>query len=110
MRIVAPLFLYILLTTGFADLALADPAVSLGVSPAVSKEIRVSVKGMVCAFCAQGITKKFKREPSVSHVEVSLEKKFVTIETKGNEDLSDEKINQILKDSGYSVERIERQK
>ena len=72
------------------------------------KEIKVSVKGMVCAFCAQGITKKLKAESSVSQVEVSLEKKLVTIETKKNADLTDEKINQILKDSGYTVDRIER--
>ena len=75
---------------------------------AFAKEVKVSVKGMVCAFCAQGITKKFKAEPAVSKVDVSLEKKIVTIDLKDGQDISDEKINSILTDSGYNVEKIER--
>lgn len=73
-----------------------------------NREIKVSVKGMVCAFCAQGITKKFKGEPSVDKVDVSLEKKLVTIDLKDGKDISNEKIESILKESGYTVETIAR--
>lgn len=45
-------------------------------------EIKVSVKGMVCGVCAQGIEKKFKAEPAVQKVEVSLENKLVTLDLK----------------------------
>ena len=72
------------------------------------KEIKVSVKGMVCGFCAQGITKKFKAEPAVENVDVSLEKKLVTIDLKKDQDLADSKIETILKDAGYNIEKIER--
>ena len=75
---------------------------------AAEKSVVVNVKGMVCAFCAQGITKKFKAEPSVSQVDVSLEKKNVTLSIKEGQDLPDAKIEGILKDSGFNVEKISR--
>lgn len=67
------------------------------------QELKVNVKGMVCAFCAQGIEKKFKNQPEVSGVEVSLENKYVKIKFKDGKNLSKEKIIQILKDSGFEA-------
>lgn len=63
----------------------------------------VSVKGMVCSFCAQGITKKFKEQPEVAEVQVSLENKFVKLTYKDGQKLSHEKIQTLLKDAGYEV-------
>ncbi|UYL08276.1 cation transporter [Bdellovibrio sp. SKB1291214] len=63
----------------------------------------VGVKGMVCSFCAQGITKKFKEQPEVSNVEVSLEKKYVKLTYNDGKKLSHEKIETLLKDAGYEV-------
>lgn len=63
----------------------------------------VGVKGMVCSFCAQGITKKFKEQPEVANVEVSLEKKFVKLTYAEGKKLSHEKIEGLLKDAGYEV-------
>ena len=77
-------------------------------SSSFGKEVKVAVKGMVCGFCAQGITKKLKAEPSVAKVDVSLEKKLVTIDLKDNQELTNSKIESILKDAGYNVEKIER--
>jgi len=75
---------------------------------AAGKEISATVNGMVCAFCAQGITKKFNAEPAVEKVDVSLEKKVVTITLKDGKDLDDKKVQEILKESGYNVETIAR--
>ena len=75
---------------------------------AVEKNITVNVKGMVCAFCAQGISKKFKSEPAVSQVDVSLENKIVKLSLKEGQDIPDTKIDGILKDSGFTVEKINR--
>jgi copper chaperone CopZ len=72
------------------------------------KDIKVSVKGMVCGFCAQGITKKFKDRKEVETIDVSLEKKTVLIKIKEGESLSDGTITEILTNSGYNVEKIER--
>ena len=71
-------------------------------------DIKISVKGMVCGFCAQGITKKFKAEPAVAKVDVSLETKLVTLSLKDGLDEPDDKIESILKEAGYNVEKITR--
>ena len=73
-----------------------------------AKDITISVKGMVCGFCAQGIEKKFKALPAIDTILVSLEKKTVVLKTKENQDVSNDIINQILTDSGYNVEEIKR--
>lgn len=73
-----------------------------------AKDITISVKGMVCGFCAQGIEKKFKALPSIDTIQVSLEKKTVLLKTKENQDVTNDVINQILTDSGYNVEEIKR--
>jgi copper chaperone CopZ len=75
---------------------------------AVDKHIHVKVSGMVCAFCAQGITKKFKSEKAVSAVDVQLSDKEVNLKLKEGQDIADDKIKEILTDSGYTVEMIER--
>ena len=72
------------------------------------KEVRAIVNGMVCGFCAQGITKKFNAEESVAKVDVSLEKKVVTIALKDGKNIEDKQIEMLLKESGYTVEKIER--
>ena len=72
------------------------------------KEVKIGVAGMVCSFCAQGITKKFKAEPSVEMVDVKLGEKMVKLILKDNQLISDEHIREILKDAGYNVEKIER--
>jgi len=67
------------------------------------EELKVGVKGMVCAFCAQGIEKKFKAQPEVENVQVSLENKFVKLNFKDGKRLPKEKIIEILKDAGYEA-------
>lgn len=75
---------------------------------AQAKPVTVQVKGMVCAFCAQGIEKKFKALSEVKTVKVSLETKKVDLDTRDDQDVSDEKIRAIVTDSGYEVLKIER--
>lgn len=68
-----------------------------------SNEIKVGVKGMVCAFCAQGIEKSFMAQKEVAAIEVSLANKFVKIKFKDGQKLSNEKIAELLKESGYEA-------
>lgn len=75
---------------------------------AATKDIHITVKGMVCGFCAQGVTKKFKAQPAVDKVDVSLEKKKVDVSLKPGQDMSNDKIQKILTEAGYTVEKIER--
>lgn len=73
-----------------------------------SEDIRVFVKGMVCSFCVQGVEKQFKKQDSIEKVEVDLEDSLVSIWLKEGQKISDEKIDSLIKDSGYNVESIER--
>ena len=72
--------------------------------------ITASVNGLVCAFCATGIEKTFKKQPTVDQIKVDLENKRVTINTKKGQDLDDATITKLLTDSGYSVTGITREK
>lgn len=82
--------------------------VLLSVNSFAGEKLEVTVKGMVCSFCSQGITKKFKEQPAVKEVNVSLENHLVTIDLKDDQKLEDQSIHSILGDAGYAVEKITR--
>ena len=75
---------------------------------AESKEISVAVKGMVCSFCAQGIEKKFGAEDSVAKVAVNLDQHLVSLNLKEGKEIDDARIEKLLKDAGYTVDKIDR--
>lgn len=76
---------------------------------AFAERAKVSVNGMVCSFCAQGIKKKFSAHPSIAKCEVDLDKKEVSLEFKKEKTISDDEIKNMIKESGYEVVRpIER--
>jgi len=84
--------------------------VSLAFSVAVSAEtIHATVNGMVCAFCATGIEKTFRKQPEVESVKVDLAKRLVTIKNKPGKTLSDSKVKEIVTYSGYSMGKIVRE-
>ncbi len=55
---------------------------------------------MVCGFCATGIEKTFRAQPEVKAVNVDLEKKLVTIQTKQGQTIDDAKIKKLLGNAG----------
>ena len=77
---------------------------------AFAETITTTVNGMVCAFCATGIEKTFRRQPEVATVKVDLPSKAVTITTKPGKTLSDSKIKEIVTYSGYTMGKIVRTK
>ena len=74
-----------------------------------AETITTTVNGMVCAFCATGIEKTFRKQPEVDKVKVDLPKKTVTITTKPGKTLSDHKIKEVITYSGYSMGKIVRE-
>jgi cation transport ATPase len=85
--------------------------ITFGLTAAVSAEtIRATVNGMVCAFCATAIEKTFKRQGEVKAVNVNLENKVVTVETKTGQTIDDAKFKKLMANTGYSVVRIDRVK
>ena len=77
---------------------------------ALGETINTTVNGMVCAFCATGIEKTFRKQPEVATVHVDLPKKTVTITTKPGKTLTDAKVKEIVTYSGYTIDKIIREK
>lgn len=63
----------------------------------------VSVNGLVCDFCARALEKTFGQQEAVDHITVDLNTKIITIYYKDGQSLSEEKIIQLITDSGYNV-------
>jgi copper chaperone CopZ len=70
--------------------------------------IELTVNGLVCGFCAQGIEKTLRRNAATDDVFVSLENRLVAIATKPGTDIADEMLRKALEDAGYDVKAIER--
>ena len=77
---------------------------------AFAETITTTVNGMVCAFCATGIEKTFRKQPGVATIKVDLPKKLVTITTKPGKTLTDAKIKEVVTYSGYAMGKIVRKK
>jgi copper chaperone CopZ len=70
--------------------------------------IEMTVNGLVCAFCAQGIEKKLKKFPATAEVVVSLEQRLVAVGLKDGQDIADADLRKALTDAGYTVKEIAR--
>jgi periplasmic mercuric ion binding protein len=84
----------------FALMLLANPAMAV-------QTIKANVNGMVCAFCAQGIEKKFHAMSQTKDVYVNLKQRLVAIELKDDQLISNEMVKNTIKDAGYEVTSIE---
>jgi copper chaperone CopZ len=72
------------------------------------KTIALTVDGMVCAFCAQGIERRLRALPATDRVYVNLKDKLVAVGLKQGQDLGDDQLRSELKDAGYDVRAIVR--
>jgi copper chaperone CopZ len=70
--------------------------------------IEMTVNGLVCAFCAQGIEKKLKKFPATAEVMVNLEHRLVAVALKDGQDIPDADLRKALTDAGYTVKTISR--
>jgi copper chaperone CopZ len=89
-----------------AALALATTAQAATVSPVSTIEMQVD--GLVCAFCAQGIEKKLRKEAATADVLVSLEHGVVAVALKPKQDIPDATLTALLKDAGYTLREVKR--
>ncbi len=80
----------------------------LASAAAQAKTIEITVDGLVCAFCAQGIEKKMKAQAATDKVFVSLEKRIVAVSLKDGQDIADDKLKTEITDAGYVVKVIKR--
>jgi len=73
-----------------------------------AEEIFVEVKGVVCSFCAQGISETVKKRAEVETVSVDIDTGDVTIVTKTGQTLDDTTVEKLIEDAGYEVSSIRR--
>lgn len=74
---------------------------------AATQTLKVTVNGMVCAFCAQGIEKKLRALQQTHDVYVNLKQRIVAVELKTGQTLSDDILKSLIKDAGYDVTEIQ---
>ena len=82
--------------------------IALAGAAAHAGTIEMTVNGLVCGFCAQGIEKTLRKNPATADVVVSLEKRLVAVATKEGQDIPDDELKKALTASGYDVKAIER--
>jgi copper chaperone CopZ len=90
-----------------AAIAMIMGASGLFSSARAAESIKVSVNGMVCAFCAQGIEKRLSALPATQTVWVDLKKKVVAVEAKPGQTLDAKTITAEITDAGYDVVRLQ---
>src|ERR1700688_811546 len=81
----------------------------LGISAtSTAATIEMTVNGLVCAFCAQGIEKKLKKFPATAEVVVNLEHRLVAVSLKDGQDIADADLRKALTGAGYTIKSIDR--
>lgn len=73
-----------------------------------AETIEMTVNGLVCGFCAQGIEKTLRKNSATQDVLVSLENRLVAVVTNEGADIPDAELRKALTDAGYDVKAIER--
>ena len=91
----------------FRVLLLATASLAASAQEA-ARTIELHVDGLVCAFCAQGISKKLSKIDATREVFVSLESGLVAVALEPGGDIADDVLRAHLTDAGYAVTRIER--
>jgi mercuric ion binding protein len=75
---------------------------------ASAKTIEMDVNGLVCAFCAQGISKTMKGFPATEGVYVSLEHRIVAVQLTDGQDIADAQLRKAITDAGYKLVAVRR--
>jgi cation transport ATPase len=75
---------------------------------ASAKTVEMNVNGLVCAFCAQGISKSMNAFPAADGVYVSLEHRMVAVHLKDGQDIADADLRKAITDAGYKLVAVQR--
>lgn len=90
-----------LLTVALLFSLFGGPALAAG-----GGTVEMTVDGMVCAFCAQGIEKKLRENSATDDVFISLEHHLVAVAMKGRQTITDTELKRVLTEAGYSVREV----
>ena len=82
----------------------------INISGAIAETIKVSIPDMECDHCSQAVEDRLKLEKDITKISIDLKERVVTIHTVDSVKIPDEKINALIKDSGFEAKSIERVK
>jgi mercuric ion binding protein len=74
---------------------------------AMDDGIKVFVKGLVCAYCAQGLTRTVKKHPFVDELEVDVGKGVMVVKLKPGKTLSAKDFAALVADAGFVMDHVE---
>lgn len=83
----------------------ADEPVS-EVAAVRANQVIARVNGMVCDFCAQAVISMFGKDEAVETVEVDLDNGEIRVALKEDQDISDERVEDLVTKSGYDLVEI----
>ncbi len=75
---------------------------------AAGRQLTVAIKGLACAACAEQMVRRLESNPSVDHASYSLSSHRLSVHLRPGRALSDQRIADIVRDSGYPVVTIDR--
>lgn len=91
---------------------LAAPAASAQQDTAApepeARQIEITILGMSCPFCAYGVQQKLQRLDGVVELEVVLETGLATLTLEEDADISNELLQETVKNAGFEVAKIVR--
>jgi Cu+-exporting ATPase len=96
---------------GLGLVAAASGRASVSVNAAsddTGREAVVSVKGLMCSMCARHLDSRLRKLSAVENVKVDLEKQTATLSLEPDGDLTDDQIQEAVRDAGFNVTRMER--
>lgn len=106
----------LILGTNLSPLALSQTAPQTlpqtpAVKPVKAEKLEImtaKVKGMVCDFCAQAVTKVFYKQDGVKDVRVDLDTAEIIVTMAADQSLDDDMIKKLIRQTGYSLVEIKR--
>jgi copper chaperone CopZ len=90
-----------------APAARADATKPAAPTAGTATGLKLSVNGMVCAFCAQGIEARLKKMPETADLYINLKQKVVAVEAKPGQQLAIDKVRAEVVEAGYEVTQAE---
>ena len=93
------LILTILLCLSFIPVVQAESA---------DLKLEITVNGLVCDFCARAVEKVFKNEFELKSIGIDLSERLITVQLPAGTEISDEKIKELIVDSGYAFVAVKR--
>src|SRR5688572_17195089 len=83
-------------------------AATLAAAGEGARTIEMTVDGMVCGFCMQGIEKKFRTLEATDDIFISLDHHLVAVALKGRRDIADAELKRLLTEAGYTLRAVKR--